>query len=183
MSLCKQRCGQCTFVIMAAGGRLKFTFPCGLRGFHEYHSMLTPTMGEELTAVHEDKNRFDRYAIAALKTLPGNIRPSTVGHLPREISRFTYYIIVHGGRVACKVTDVHHRRSPLVQGGLEIPVLVTITMELGSKNVQLMKKYEQLVKPVNGKFDDVTASLLKDLMSDDEPELESESETEMEVAV
>ena len=29
----------------------------------------------------------------------------------------------------------------------------------------------------------MTASVLKDLMSDDEPELESESETEMEVAV
>ena len=38
---------------------------------------------------------------------------------------------------------------------------------------------------MNGKFDDVTASVLKELMSNDEPELESESEseTEMEVAV
>ena len=172
---------------MAAGGCLKFTFPCGLRGFHEYRSVWTPRIDEELTATHESNNNFDRYAIAVFKTLPGTTRPSVVGHLPREISRFTYYVIVYGGRVSCKVTNAHHRRSPLVQGGLEIPVLVTVTMELGSNNVQVMKKYEHLVnehykEPVNGKFDDVTASVLKELMSDDESDLESESETELEVA-
>ena len=56
--------------------------------------------------------------------LRGTIRPPVVGHLPREISMFT---IVHGGRVSFKVINAHHRRSPLVQGGLEIPV-----MELGN---------------------------------------------------
>ena len=60
-------------------------------------------------------------------------------------------------------------------------------MELGNNNVQVMKKYEELVnehykEPLNGKFDDVTASALKELMSDDESNLESESETEGEVA-
>ena len=60
-------------------------------------------------------------------------------------------------------------------------------MELGNNNVQIMKKYEELVnehykKPLNGKFGHVTASVLKELMSDDESDLESESETEVEVA-
>ena len=65
------------------------------------------------------------------------------------------------GELSCKVTNAHHRRSLLVQGGLEIPVLVTVTMELGNNNVRVMKKYEHLVnehykEPVNRKFD-VTA--------------------------
>ena len=68
----------------------------GLRGYHEYHAIWTPTIGEELVAKHES---HDKYAIAAFKLLPGTIRPSVVGHLPREISRFTYYIIIHGGSV------------------------------------------------------------------------------------
>ena len=83
--------------VTATSGCVKFTFPCGLRGFHEYRSVWTPTIDDELTATHESSNRFDRYAIAAFKMLPGTIRPSVVGHLPREISRFTYYVIVHGG--------------------------------------------------------------------------------------
>ena len=40
----------------------------------------------------------------------------------------TYYIIVHGGVVTAKVADVNHRRSPFVQGGLEIPVIVSVVM-------------------------------------------------------
>ena len=52
---------------------------------------------EELIATLESSNNFDRYVIAAFKTQWGTIRPSVIGHLPWEISRFTYYVIVHGG--------------------------------------------------------------------------------------
>ena len=34
------------------------------------------------------------------------------------------------GEVACQGIDVHHRRLPLVQGSLEIPIQVTVTMDL-----------------------------------------------------
>ena len=47
-----------------------------------------------------------------------------------EVNVDRLYINVHGGVVAAKVIDVNHRRSPLVQGGLEIPVEVRIVMEL-----------------------------------------------------
>ena len=88
-----------------------------MRGFHEYRSVWTPTIDEELVATNKADNIHDRYAIAAFKLLLGTLRPSIVGHLPREISG--YYVIIHGGRVSCQVVDAHHRRSPLVQGGLE----------------------------------------------------------------
>ena len=165
-----------------SGSSLRFSFLCGLRGYHEYRSIWTPSIGEELGAKNKSHNV---HAIAALKLLPGTIRPSVVGHLPREISRFTYYIIIHGGRVSCQVMDVHHRRSPLVQGGLEIPIRVTVTMDLGESNVQVMKKYEDLVnehykEPVNRMFDDVTTSVLEALMSDDDDESDTESGAEQE---
>ena len=35
---------------------------------------------------------------------------SIVGSLPKEISRFTYFIILHGARVSAKAVSVHHRR-------------------------------------------------------------------------
>ena len=38
---------------------------------------------------------------------------------------------------------------------------------------------EHYKEPSNGNFDDVTASILKELMSEDESDLESESEVEV----
>ena len=63
-------------------GDLRFIFLCGLRGYHEYRSIWTPTIGEELVAKSEGHKVHDRYAIAVLKLLPGTIFPSVVGHLP-----------------------------------------------------------------------------------------------------
>ena len=58
-------------------------------------------------------------------------RNDVVGHLPREISRFTYYIIIHGGKsVSCLGIDVHHRPLLLAHYSLEIPTQVTVTMDL-----------------------------------------------------
>lgn len=170
---------------MADGGSLRFSFLCGLRGYNKYHSVWTPSFGEELAAKIENHNVCDRYAIAALKLLPGTIRPSVVGHLPPEISILTYYIIIHGARVSCQVTDIHHRRSPLVQGGLEIPIQVMVTMDLGEGNVKVIKKYEDLVnehykEPVNGTFDDVTKSVLEVLLSKDDDDDGSDMESKAE---
>ena len=152
---------------------VQYSFLCGLRGYHQYQSVWSPVVSEILTVQHERDNAHDRYAIAAFKTLPGRLFPSIVGHLPREISRFTCFILLHGARVLCQVVDIHHRRSPLVQGGLEIPVTVTVTMDLIEMNQSAIQKYETLVtekykEPVDGKFDDVTDPVLGALNSDEE---------------
>ena len=67
---------------------IKYSFHCGLRGYHIYKEAWTPIVGEVSKCRHERKNPFDRYAIAAMKHLPGRLTYCTVGHLPREISRF-----------------------------------------------------------------------------------------------
>ena len=65
-----------------------------------------------------------------------------------------------------KVMDVHHRRSPLVQGGLEIPCQVILEMEMTDKNSLAIAEYKRLVseqyqEPVNGKFPDDTQQILQ----------------------
>ena len=90
-------------------------------------------MHEVLEAKQESGNPYDRFAIACTKRVPSRLTESVVGHLPKELSRYTYYIILHGAKVTAMVMDTHHRRSPLVQGGLEIPIQVTVEMDLTEK--------------------------------------------------
>lgn len=79
--------------------------------------------------------------------------------------------MLYGAIVTVKILDTHHRRSPLVQGGLEIPIEVTITMEYSDKNQAAISKYKELVgkhykEPVDGKFEDITATVLQELEQD-----------------
>ena len=70
----------------------------------------------------------------------------------------------------CNNTDANHRRSPLVQGGLEIPMRVMVAVELGESKVQAKKRYVELVnehyeEQVNGLLDHVMTSVHKALAS------------------
>ena len=47
-------------------------------------------------------------------------RYETVGHVPREISRYIYWFIHHGGMIGGYVADLEKRRSPIPAGGTEI---------------------------------------------------------------
>ena len=147
----------------------------------------TVTLHERISARPEPGNHFDRFAVAGYRQFGTTER--VVGHLPREISRFMYFIIAHGARVTCKVTDVHHRRSPLIQGGLEIPIEVTVSMETSELNKQaldLCRKSVQLkyAEPVNGEYQDFTANILQALHnaydSQDESEEDESEEDESE---
>ena len=154
---------------------VSYTFRCGLSGYHVYRTVWTPTLHESLYTIHESDNMVDRNAIAARKRLPGLAVESTVGHLPKEISRSTRYILFYGAIVTAKVIDTHHRRSPLVQGGLEIPIEVTLTMKYSLENKEAMVKYEELVteqykEPEDGKFEDITKEVLEGLDSETDEE-------------
>ena len=144
-----------------------------------YQDIWKPVNGEALNCIHERKNTHDRYAIAATKRLPGRIADSIVGHLPREISRFTRFLISRGGMVKVTVDDSKYRRSPLIQGGLEIPVTVHIELDSTPRNVTVLERYKQLVnesykEPVNGKFQDCTKDVLKDLLEDSDSDTDDE---------
>ena len=63
---------------------ISLTYRCGLRGYHVYW---TAVLQETLCTIHESDNSVDRHII---EKLPGSVLlESTVGHLPKEISRAT----------------------------------------------------------------------------------------------
>ena len=107
-------------------GTLWYEFSCGLRGFHVYSNIWKPKLNKKINITHERGNMYDPNTMAG-KMLPGTLVASIVGHIPKEIiSRYTRYIVDHGASVDAFVLATHDRPSPLIQGGLEIPIkLVT----------------------------------------------------------
>ena len=91
------------------------------------------------------------------------------------------FIILHGAIVVVKILNTHHCRSPLVQGGLELPIQVIVKMEYRPQNKDALFKYDSLEQcykepGVDGKFEDITKTVLKDLESDANEEIDSEAE-------
>ena len=71
-----------------------------------------------------------------------------------------------------QVIDDRHRRSPLIQGGLEIPIKVVIDMDASEKAMQTLQLYETVVcehykEPIEAEFEGITASVLEDLQESD----------------
>jgi len=83
------------------------------------------------------KNQF------AIKTC--KLNGSIVGHLPRELSRTLNFLLIRDARIFADLKSTNYRRSPLVQGGLEIPCKITIQM---SPTPQLLDRLIELVGSV-----------------------------------
>ena len=66
---------------------------------------------------------------------------TAVGHRPMEISRVTKFFIDRRGSIIAELTSDHYRRSPLFQGGLEIPCKVTAKILGAVINLLIMEKY------------------------------------------
>ena len=94
-----------------------------------------------LVCYHKFENTFDMFAIKTCKS-NGQI----VGHLPREISRVTKFLLDRGAVVQATLSTTHYRRSPLVQGGFEIACKVSVKMPGTIKNHLLMDRYFELVR-------------------------------------
>ena len=67
-----------------------------------------------------------------------------VGHLPREVSRITKFVIDCGATVSVMLTGTHYRRSPLVKGGLQIPWKVSVSICGSCLNLLLLERYKEL---------------------------------------
>ena len=50
---------------------------------------------------------------------------SVVGHVPHEIARHIWFALQKGATISATVVDSKPRKSPLVQGGLEILIDMT----------------------------------------------------------
>ena len=116
--------------------------PAG-RGFHIYKASCKPKEDELLECSHEKDNPSDSFSIKVFKP---DSPAENVEHLPMEISRITKFIIDRGAQVAVKIRGRYYRRSPLVQGGLEVPCEIKITMVGSIINHHLLVRYESLLK-------------------------------------
>ena len=85
---------------MSARESIKYSFQCGLHGFHIYKEVWSPNLSEVLRCCHERKNHFDPHAIAAMKRLPGRLANITIGHLSREISIIIHFFLLKRGVVS-----------------------------------------------------------------------------------
>ena len=115
------------------------SFTAAVRGFHHYRRFWRPKENEKLDCLHEPGNAFDRFAI---KTV--NEKGEIVGHLPKEISRVTKYLLDRGFTMYCKLSSRHYRRSPLVQGGLEIQCEVVLISRATMLISRLTARYMEL---------------------------------------
>ena len=59
-----------------------------------------------------------------------------VGHMPWEISRYTWFAIEGGANITAQVVLTNTKRFPLTQGGLEIEIKVTVVWQ-NKKNLKL----------------------------------------------
>lgn len=119
-----------------------FYFLAAVRGFHVYRDVWRPYEQEFLKCNFEIGNTFDMFAIKVCKNSEDN---KIIGHLPREISRPTKFLIDRGATVTATVRSKNVRRSPLYQGGLEILCNVKVVMPKTRKNQLLLDRYRKMV--------------------------------------
>ena len=125
---------------MASNSR-SFEFTAAIRGYHVYQKFWQPELNEGLVCIHERGNEFDAFSVKTVRALDN----ATVGHLPREISRPTKYLLDRGATVKAVITCSYYRRSPLFQGGLKIPCSVTVSMQGTIRNNLLLDRHRELV--------------------------------------
>ena len=117
-------------------------FTAAVRGYHYYRRFWKPEPSQKLNCFFEEGNPFDPFAIKVCEIG----KTTAVGHLPREISRATKFFIDRGGRLSLILTSGHYRRSPLVQGGMEIGCKVTVTIPGTCINILILKKYQDIIE-------------------------------------
>ena len=136
-----------------------YTFTAAVRGYHYYRKTWKPKENE-LRCLHEEGNPYDRFAIKTVTS-----EGTTVGHLPREISRITKFFMDRGAVVSVQLTSRHYRRSPLVQGGMEIACLVTVKIPATKKNTEIAELYIELVREryTNPKEEDILGCFITEI--------------------
>ena len=92
----------------------RYEWPSYVRGYHEYKSIWSPTVGETLRLTTELTNPQDPFAVAVIKD------GCVGGHVPRTVSRTVSFFLGKDGSVGfCEVTGAMVNRA--AGFGLEIP--------------------------------------------------------------
>ena len=84
-----------------------FEFTVAVRRFHVYRDIWLPYINEMLKCLHELGNAYDVFAIKCIK---GNM---IVGHLPKEISISTKYLLDRGAILTATIMSEHYRKRSI----------------------------------------------------------------------
>ena len=125
-----------TFIGTKMSLSCEFKFCSAVLGYHVYRDTWKPYVSECLRCEHEIDNLFDMIAIKVC------LDNSIVGHLPREISRATKFLLDRGALINATIRSTIVRRSPLFQGGLEVLCTVEVSMPKTVKSQELMNRYQ-----------------------------------------
>ena len=83
----------------------------------------SPKKGQRLYVEKENDKitlMHDPYAVAWKMISQGKLIPETVGHVPKELSRATWFFLMQGGKICGSVFEEKYRPSPIPKGGLKI---------------------------------------------------------------
>ena len=97
-------------------------FEAAVRVYHKKYWI--PVENQELD------NPYDYFAIKTCESASGKI----VRYLPMEISRPTKFLLKRRAVIKATLSSTNYRKSPLVQGGLEILCRVSVSMPAMLKN-------------------------------------------------
>ena len=139
-----------------------------------------PYLQEKITLKREHDNVHDRFAVSGLAALRGRLAPVVVGHIPRELSRYVLYALEKGAKFTGEVLTAKAKRSPLIQGGLEIPIKVNVQWT-DSRNLAVLKQRTEVSYPIGTDYTDDSKSILAEIQDEADVEIEncsSDSENE-----
>ena len=120
-------------------------FEAAVRGYHKKCDSWIPVENQELD------NPYDYFAIKTCESASGKI----VRYLPMEISRPTKFLLQRRAVIKVTLSSTNYRKSPLVQGGLEIPCRVSVSMPAMLKNRQIIEKFKDMVGVLYDEPDDI----------------------------
>ena len=119
-----------------------YSFDAAIRGYHYYRKYWQPEVNQKLYLSDERANAFDVFSIKA-----SNAEGKIVGHLPMKVSRITKFLMDHGARWTATLRTTQYHKSPLIQGGLEIPCSVDVYMISSTVlSRKLTQRYTKLVE-------------------------------------
>ena len=100
------------------------------RGYHVYKDTTWPNaeVGEQVKVELETNPKsiaVDPYSCSITAEHSYFIGWKTVGHIPREISRYVYFFIKKEGKVYGTLKSLKYKASPIPSGGLEVPPMLT----------------------------------------------------------
>ena len=112
--------------------------------------------------------------------MKGKIGLIVVGYAPRELSQYIWFSIGEGAKFEAEVHKEKPMASPLVQGGLEIPIKVSVTWDEPKKLSILVVKVKQVEYPLTKEYVNDSKNILKGLgieKDKDDDNVEFQTET------